>query len=194
MADLASARRRSWRRCTARREASPVEVARAVIAHIERCEPKLQALPMPTIPKRRTDAARASQARWTDGQPLSAIDGVPGDAEGKHRDARHAGAGGHRGVAARAGQRKTRRLPRGWREAGAVLLGKTTMPDYGMLSSGLSSFHPLHAQPVGPEQEPGRLRAPAPARRRPQATARCTSAPTSAARSACRPAGAACSA
>ena len=27
------------------------------------------------------------------------------------------------------------------REAGAVLVCKTTMPDYGMLSSGLSSFH-----------------------------------------------------
>ena len=33
------------------------------------------------------------------------------------------------------------------REAGAVILGKTTMPDYGMLSSGLSSFHPLTRNP-----------------------------------------------
>ena len=29
------------------------------------------------------------------------------------------------------------------REDGAIVFAKTTMPDYGMLSSGLSSFHPL---------------------------------------------------
>ena len=33
------------------------------------------------------------------------------------------------------------------REAGAILFAKTTMPDYGMLSSGLSSFHPLTRNP-----------------------------------------------
>jgi aspartyl-tRNA(Asn)/glutamyl-tRNA(Gln) amidotransferase subunit A len=33
------------------------------------------------------------------------------------------------------------------REAGAVIFSKTTMPDYGMLSSGLSSFHPLTRNP-----------------------------------------------
>ena len=41
------------------------------------------------------------------------------------------------------------------REAGAVILGKTTMPDYGMLSSGLSSFHPLARNPWD-LSEPGR--------------------------------------
>jgi amidase/aspartyl-tRNA(Asn)/glutamyl-tRNA(Gln) amidotransferase subunit A len=35
-------------------------------------------------------------------------------------------------------------------------VSKTTMPDYGMLSSGLSSFTP-GAQPLGPEQRPRRL-------------------------------------
>ena len=33
------------------------------------------------------------------------------------------------------------------REAGAIIFSKTTMPDYGMLSSGLSSFHPLTRNP-----------------------------------------------
>ena len=79
------------------------------------------------------------------------------------------------------------------REAGAVILAKTTMPDYGMLSSGLSSFHALTRNPWDLRTDPGRLAAPAPARRRRRATARCTSAPTSAARCACRPAGAASS-
>ena len=33
------------------------------------------------------------------------------------------------------------------RESGAIIFAKTTMPDYGMLSSGLSSFHPLTRNP-----------------------------------------------
>ena len=41
------------------------------------------------------------------------------------------------------------------REAGAVILGKTTMPDYGMLSSGLSSFHPLTRNPWNLSRNPG---------------------------------------
>ena len=41
------------------------------------------------------------------------------------------------------------------REAGAVILGKTTMPDYGMLSSGAVELSPADAQPVGPERNPG---------------------------------------
>ncbi len=41
------------------------------------------------------------------------------------------------------------------REAGAVILGKTTMPDYGMLSSGLSSFHGLTKNPWDLSRNPG---------------------------------------
>ncbi|MEK8169465.1 amidase family protein [Streptomyces sp. M19] len=74
------------------------------------------------------------------------------------------------------------------RESGAVIFTKTTMPDYGMLSSGLSSFHPLARNP-GTRRAPRRLQ-----RGRGAAaaggTGRCTWAPTSAARSGCRPGGA----
>src|SRR5258706_3782550 len=41
------------------------------------------------------------------------------------------------------------------REAGAVIMGKTTMPDYGMLSSGLSSFHKLTRNPWDLSMNPG---------------------------------------
>jgi len=41
------------------------------------------------------------------------------------------------------------------RESGAVILGKTTMPDYGMLSSGLSSFHALARNPWDLSLNPG---------------------------------------
>src|SRR6202008_4642354 len=41
------------------------------------------------------------------------------------------------------------------REAGAIIFSKTTMPDYGMLSSGLSSFHPLTRNPWDVSKNPG---------------------------------------
>jgi Asp-tRNA(Asn)/Glu-tRNA(Gln) amidotransferase A subunit family amidase len=40
-------------------------------------------------------------------------------------------------------------------EAGCVLLAKTTMPDYGMLSSGLSTFHALARNPWDLTKNPG---------------------------------------
>jgi aspartyl-tRNA(Asn)/glutamyl-tRNA(Gln) amidotransferase subunit A len=40
------------------------------------------------------------------------------------------------------------------REAGCVLLGKTTMPDYGMLSSGLSSLHGVTRNPWRLDRNP----------------------------------------
>ena len=41
------------------------------------------------------------------------------------------------------------------REAGAIIFAKTTMPDYGMLSSGLSSFHALARNPWKLDRNPG---------------------------------------
>ena len=136
-----------------RREASPVEAVRAVIAHIERCEPKLQAL-YAYDPERALADARASEARWREGQPLSAIDGVPGTLKENIAT---------RGTPMPVGTAASLLTPAAedappaarWREAGAVLLAKTTMPDYGMLSSGLSSFHPLTRNPWDLSKNPG---------------------------------------
>src|SRR5207237_1570492 len=41
------------------------------------------------------------------------------------------------------------------REASAIIFAKTTMPDYGMLSSGLSSFHALARNPWDLSKNPG---------------------------------------
>jgi Asp-tRNA(Asn)/Glu-tRNA(Gln) amidotransferase A subunit family amidase len=136
-----------------RREASPVEAVRAVIAHIERVEPKLQAL-YAHDPERALADAHASELRWSDGQPLSAIDGVPGTLKENIAT---------RGTPVPVGTAASLLTPAPedappaarWREAGAVLLAKTTMPDYGMLSSGLSSFHPLTRNPWDLSKTPG---------------------------------------
>ncbi|HEY6512916.1 MAG TPA: amidase [Burkholderiaceae bacterium] len=137
----------------AKREVSPVEAVRAVIAHIELNEPKLRAL-YAYEPEHALAAARASEARWTDGVPLSAIDGVPGTLKENIAS---------RGTPVPVGTAASLLTPAAedappaarWREAGAVLLAKTTMPDYGMLSSGLSSFHPLTRNPWDLSKNPG---------------------------------------
>src|SRR5699024_12405683 len=40
-------------------------------------------------------------------------------------------------------------------EAGAVIVGSTTMPDWGMLSSGVSSLHGVTRSPLNPELTTG---------------------------------------
>jgi len=135
------------------RKASPVEAVRAVIAHIERCEPKLQAL-YAYDPEAALGQARASEARWADGKPLSAIDGVPGTLK---ENIASKGTPVPVGTAASLLTPAAEDAPPAarWREAGAVLLAKTTMPDYGMLSSGLSSFHKLARNPWDLSKNPG---------------------------------------
>ena len=135
------------------RALSPVEVTRAVLAHVARWEPHLHAT-YALDADAAMAMARASEARWAAAAPQGALDGVP--AMLKENIAT-------RGVPTPLGTAATELVPAAddappaarLREAGAVLLGKTTMPDWGMLSSGLSSFHPLTRNPWDLSKGPG---------------------------------------
>ncbi len=136
-----------------RRTLSPVEVARAVLRRIEAWEPHLHAT-YALDPDGALTQAEASQARWMKGTPQGPLDGVP--AMIKENIAT-------RGVPVPLGTAATVLAPAErdappaarLREAGAVILGKTTMPDYGMLSSGVSSFHPTTRNPWDLSKGPG---------------------------------------
>jgi aspartyl-tRNA(Asn)/glutamyl-tRNA(Gln) amidotransferase subunit A len=136
----------------ARREVSPVEVMRDVLARAEQCEPKIAALwglDAPTA----LAAARESEARWRCGAALP-LDGVPvtiKDNIATHGVAVPLGTAGTELRAALQDAPPAARL----RDAGAVIFAKTTMPDYGMLSSGLSSFHALTRNPWDVTKNPG---------------------------------------
>ena len=138
-------------------ELSPVEVTCAILAHIERCEPVLRAT-YALDADAALAMARASEERWRAGRPIEVrgvcIDGVPVTIKENIAT---------RGVPVPLGTAATRLVPAAHdappaarlREAGAVFLAKTTMPEFGMLSSGLSSFHPLTRNPWNTAMNPG---------------------------------------
>jgi aspartyl-tRNA(Asn)/glutamyl-tRNA(Gln) amidotransferase subunit A len=132
---------------------SPVEVTQAVIAHIGRWEPHLQATWL-FRPEAALEQARASEARWLRGEPLGPLDGVPATIKeniATRGDPMPAGTAATDLQPAAADAPPAARL----KEAGAVIVSKTTMPDYGMLSSGLSSFHTLARNPWDLGRTPG---------------------------------------
>jgi Asp-tRNA(Asn)/Glu-tRNA(Gln) amidotransferase A subunit family amidase len=123
----------------------PLEVAEALVSHIAQWEPHINAL-YAYDPETLLAEAKASTQRWAKGQPSGDLDGVPVTL--KELIATKGtpvpvgtGLGGQ--VAADEDAPPAARLA----EDSALLLAKTTCPDFGMLSSGLSSFHGLTRNP-----------------------------------------------
>ena len=166
---------------------SPSEVMEEVLDHVAAWEPHIKALYL-FDPDGARAAARASTDRWQKGEPVGTLDGVPvtiKDNIATKDQPIPLGAASVKLVPAEKDAPPAARL----REAGAIIFSKTTMPDYGMLSSGLSSFHPLTRNPWDLARTRA-ARLPAPAQRPRPATDRCISAPILAARCGCRPPGA----
>ncbi|MET3463512.1 amidase [Variovorax atrisoli] len=135
------------------RKLSPVEVTQDVIAQVERWEPHLQATWL-FRPEAALEQARASEARWLRGDARGPLDGVPATIKeniATRGDPMPAGTAAVDLKPATADAPPAARL----KEAGAVIVSKTTMPDYGMLSSGLSSFHTLARNPWDLRLTPG---------------------------------------
>src|SRR3954468_22443460 len=132
---------------------SPSEVLEDVLAHIGRWEPHIKAL-YAFDPEGARSSAKASSERWHKGEPMGPLDGVPTTIKDNIAT---------KGVPVPLGAASVKLVPSPvdappaarLREAGAVIYSKTTMPDYGMLSSGLSSFHPLTRNPWDLSKNPG---------------------------------------
>jgi aspartyl-tRNA(Asn)/glutamyl-tRNA(Gln) amidotransferase subunit A len=132
---------------------TPSEVLEDVLAHIRRWEPRIKAL-YAFDPDGARAAARESTARWQTGLSVGTLDGVPVTIKDNIAT---------KGVPVPLGAASIKLIPSPvdappaarLREAGAVIFSKTTMPDYGMLSSGLSSFHALARNPWNLAMNPG---------------------------------------
>jgi aspartyl-tRNA(Asn)/glutamyl-tRNA(Gln) amidotransferase subunit A len=135
------------------RQFSPSEVLDDLLAHVALWEPHIKAL-YAFDPDGARAAARASTERWQKGEPMGPLDGVPVTIKDNIAT---------KGVAVPLGTATTKLVPAEadvppaarLREAGSIIFSKTTMPDFGMLSSGLSSFHPLTRNPWDLRQNPG---------------------------------------
>jgi aspartyl-tRNA(Asn)/glutamyl-tRNA(Gln) amidotransferase subunit A len=135
------------------RQFSPSEVLEDVLAHVAVWEPHIKAL-YAFDPDGARAVAKASTERWQKGEPTGPLDGVPVTIKDNIAT---------KGVPVPLGAATTTLVPAAadappaarLREAGAVIFSKTTMPDYGMLSSGLSSFHPLTRNPWDLNKNPG---------------------------------------
>lgn len=135
------------------RALSPVEAMQDVLARVAAFEPHIHATYL-LDPERALERARASERRWQRGEPAGLLDGVPATIKDNIATA---GDPVPLGTAASPLQPAAADAPPAarMREAGAIVFAKTTMPDYGMLSSGLSSFHPLTRNPWDLTRNPG---------------------------------------
>jgi aspartyl-tRNA(Asn)/glutamyl-tRNA(Gln) amidotransferase subunit A len=131
---------------------SPVEVIEAVLARVDALEPKLLAT-YALDPDAARSAARESEYRWRHNE-AGPLDGVPVTVKENIAT---------RGTPVPQGTAATELTPAPGdhpaaarlRNAGAVIFSKTTMPEYGMLSSGVSTFHPLSRNPWNLALTPG---------------------------------------
>jgi len=125
---------------------SPVDAANAALSRIDAWEPRINAMYL-VHRDAALASARASASRWRAGKALSALDGVPVTIKeniASQGDPAPIGTRANEGLPPAAiDAPSTARV----REAGCVILGKTTMPDFGMLSSGLSSLHGVTRNP-----------------------------------------------
>ncbi len=132
---------------------SPYEYWLAVEARIEAFEPHVAAL-YAYDPQGAREQAKASTERWLRDEPFGPLDGIPVSLKELIAT---------KGQPVPLGTAAVELLPAEedapiaarMKEDGAVIFAKTTCPDYGMLSSGLSSFHPLSRNPWDLTQNPG---------------------------------------
>lgn len=136
------------------RRASPVEHTRAVLAQVAALNPVLNAFCW-LDEDAALAAAKASEARWYRGEPLSALDGVTATVKDLSVT---------RGWPTRRASRAIR-ADRPWledspsvarmREAGAVLIGKTTVPEFGAAYVTKSVLCGVTRNPWNPAMTPG---------------------------------------
>jgi aspartyl-tRNA(Asn)/glutamyl-tRNA(Gln) amidotransferase subunit A len=136
------------------RSVSPVEVTQAVLDRIAAVDPTLNAFCY-LAPEEALAEAAASEVRWQRGEPVGPLDGVPTSIKDLVLT---------KGWPTRRGSRTidpdqswdvdapaTARL----REAGAILLGKTTTPEFGCKGETNSELTGITRNPWDPTKTPG---------------------------------------
>jgi aspartyl-tRNA(Asn)/glutamyl-tRNA(Gln) amidotransferase subunit A len=138
----------------AAKQLSPVDVTQTLLARTERLEPKLNAFTL-IDPDAALAAAREAEARWHAGRPKGLIDGVPVTIKDLFLT---------RGYPTLRGSTLVKR-DQPWeedapcvarvKEQGGVMLGKTTMPEFGWKALGDSPLSGVTRNPWSLDHTPG---------------------------------------
>lgn len=137
-----------------RGDLSPVEAARAVLRAIEERDHELNAF-VRVDRDRAVASARASEARWREGAPLGPGDGVPVSVKDLFWTEGWPTLRGSRLIAEDRAWTQDAPCTARLRETGAVLLGKTTTPEFGWKGVTDSLRHGSTGNPRAPELTPG---------------------------------------
>jgi len=134
--------------------ASPVDATRAVLARIERFNPAVNAF-CHLAPEAALASARASEARWTRGAPCGLLDGVPMAIKDLILTAGMPTLRGSRTIDPAGPWEVDAPVTARMREAGAVILGKTTTPEFGCKGETNSPLTGITRNPWNLERTPG---------------------------------------
>ena len=153
MSDLAQASAAGLSALYRSKAASPVEALKAVLARAEAVNPRINALTLIDAEPAMA-AARASEARWAKGDPLSPLDGVPVTVKELIRT---------KGWPQTMGSKLTDKTPatedapavQRLREAGAVVFAQNTSPEYGFKGVTDSPLHGITRNPWNLDLTPG---------------------------------------
>ena len=136
------------------RQASPVEATRAVLARIDKLNPKLNAF-CHLAPDEALASAQLSEQRWREGRPLGPVDGVPTSIKDLILTRGWPTLRGSRTVDPKQAWDVDAPATARLREAGAVLLGKTTTPEFGCKGETNSPLTGISRNPWDPSKTPG---------------------------------------
>jgi aspartyl-tRNA(Asn)/glutamyl-tRNA(Gln) amidotransferase subunit A len=134
-------------------ELSPVEVTRAVLERIENLNPKLNAFCL--VSDKALDEAKACESRWLAGQPRGMLDGVPVSIKDLVLAKGWPTLRGSRTVDAKGPWNDDAPATARLREHGAVILGKTTTPEFGWKGVTDSPLTGVTRNPWNAQKTPG---------------------------------------
>ncbi|HEV8096602.1 MAG TPA: amidase, partial [Burkholderiales bacterium] len=136
------------------RKASPVEAARAVLARIEKLNPVLNCFCLVDA-KAALASARASEARWRKAEPNGLLDGVPVSIKDLLLTKGWPTLRGSRTVHPQGPWNDDAPAVARLREHGAVLVGKTTTPEFGWKGVTDNPLTGITRNPWNPKMTPG---------------------------------------
>ena len=134
--------------------ASPVDAAQAVLERIEKLNPQLNAYCL-VDGESALQSARASEARWRQGKPCGALDGVPVSIKDLILTRGWPTLRGSRTVDAKQAWDEDAPATARLREAGAVLVGKTATPEFGCKGETNSPLTGITRNPWDLSKTPG---------------------------------------